>query len=114
MIIGTWQKIASLIDNVALSIGGISLCKVRHVKCLGVTIDENLMCKKHVDNVIKKVSIGMGLLRRTRNFLTEKQLITIYHSIIEYHSIIGQFVLLAGPIILLGLLTCSKNLGCRL
>ena len=27
----------------------------------------------------------MGLLRRTRNFLTEKQLITIYHSIIEPH-----------------------------
>ena len=85
MIIGTRQKIASLIEDVALSIGGISLCKVRHVKCLGVTIDENLTWKKHVDNVIKKVSIGMGLLRRTRNFLTEKQLITIYHSIIEPH-----------------------------
>ena len=27
MIIGTRQKIASLIDDVALSIGGISLCK---------------------------------------------------------------------------------------
>jgi hypothetical protein len=37
MIIGTRQKIASLIDDVVLSIGGISLCKVRHVKCLGVT-----------------------------------------------------------------------------
>ena len=85
MIIGTRQKISSLIDDVALSIGGISLCKVRHVKCLGVTIDENLTWKKHVDNVIKKVSIGMGLLCRTRNFLTEKQLITIYHSIIEPH-----------------------------
>jgi hypothetical protein len=29
MIIGTLQKISSLIDDVALSIGGISLCKVR-------------------------------------------------------------------------------------
>jgi hypothetical protein len=42
MIIGTRQNIASLIDDVALSIGGITLCKVRHVKYLGVTIDENL------------------------------------------------------------------------
>ena len=63
MIIGTRQKIASLSDDVVLSIGGISLCKVRHVKCLGVTIDENLTWKKRVDNV--------------RNFLTEKKLITI-------------------------------------
>jgi hypothetical protein len=77
MTIGTRQKIASLIDDFALAIGSISLCKLRHVKCLGVTIDENLTWKKHVDNVIKKVSIGMGLLRRNRNFLTEKQLITI-------------------------------------
>jgi hypothetical protein len=37
-----------------------------------LTIDENLTWKYHVDNITKKVSSGIGALKRMRDFISQK------------------------------------------
>ena len=46
---------ASFEGNVDLSVGGYSLKRVQHTKCLGVHIDENLTWSEHVNHILKKV-----------------------------------------------------------
>jgi hypothetical protein len=52
-------------------------------KSLGLTIDENLTWKYHVDNITKKVSSGIGALKRMRDFITSETAIRVYRSLVE-------------------------------
>ena len=69
MVVGSKQRINSLVGDLTLSLNDISLRKVKSTKCLGVTIDEFLTWAEHIDNVIKKLAIGISLLRRNRKVL---------------------------------------------
>ena len=40
------------------------------IELLGITIDNQLKCKKHIDNLCRKASYKIHALRRIRNFLT--------------------------------------------
>ena len=37
---------------------------------LGVDVDENLSWNVHIDNIAKKIASGIGILRRSRPFVT--------------------------------------------
>ena len=52
MVVGSKQRINSLVGDLTLSLNDISLRKVKCTKCLGVTIDEFLTWAEHIDNVI--------------------------------------------------------------
>ena len=45
---------------------------------IGVTIDEFLTWAEHIDNVIKKLAIGISLLRRNRKVLKKCDLMNVY------------------------------------
>ena len=60
----------------------IFLTLVDQYKYLGVIIDCNLRWQEHVDNLCKRISMKLAVLRRIKPFLPKKSLITVYNSTI--------------------------------
>ena len=56
--------------------------KVTHSKFLGVTIDNKLSWKIHIDNISKKVSRNIGILNRLKFQLPFSSLHTLYSSLV--------------------------------
>lgn len=70
-------------DNVdILNVGGHNVVRSEHVQFLGVTIDEHLSWKPHLESVCTKVSRGVGVICRLRYFLPDAILKTLYTSIV--------------------------------
>ena len=59
------------------------------IKFLGVFFDPALNFKFHISTLISKISRALFMLRRCKNFLTEKSLKTLYYSLIHCHLIYG-------------------------
>ena len=83
MVIGSRQRVASLEEDIALSLLDTELEKVNSVKCLGLDIDEYLTWDNHMLSIRQKVTRNLGVLRRVKPFLKTENLIVIYRSIIE-------------------------------
>ena len=62
-----------------VSVNNKRINRVLKSKSLGLTIDENLTWKYHVHNITKKVSSGIGALKRMRDFIT-----TVYSSLPKF------------------------------
>ena len=82
MVIGSRQRVASLEEDIALSLLDTESEKVNFVKCLGVDIDE-LPWDNHMLSMRQKVTRNLGVLRGVKPFLKTENLIVIYRSIIE-------------------------------
>ena len=54
-------------------------------KFLGIFVDERLTFKTHIDKVCKKVSSGIGIIKKLRNFIAPNILLKIYNAIIYPH-----------------------------
>ena len=52
---------------------------------LGVTIDDNLDWGSHIEKIIKKVSSGIGAIKRLRHLVPEATLQLIYQALIHPH-----------------------------
>ena len=63
-------------------IDGIKIEEVRKTKFLGVVIDNKLSWKDHVTHVASKVSRGLGMIIKARNYLNTKGLITLYYTFV--------------------------------
>ena len=83
MLIGSRQRITTEKEVLNLSVNGITLQQVKNAKCFGITFDENLTRESHLTNVIRKVSAGIGTLRRIKKIVPRKHLISVYKTIIE-------------------------------
>ena len=62
--------------------------KIKHVKCtkfLGITIDEHLDWKIHVDNLSNKIARNVGMLNKLKHFLPDYIMKTLYSSLIASH-----------------------------
>ena len=62
--------------------------KIKHVKCtkfLGITIDEHLAWKIHVDNLSNKIARNVGMLNKLKHFLPDYIMKTLYSSLIASH-----------------------------
>ena len=62
-----------------IMIDGTKIEKVKKTKFLGVIIDNKLSWKGHVAHVASKVSRGMGMIIKARNYLNRKSLLTLYY-----------------------------------
>ena len=70
---GKFQFVVLKIKNIApfrLSINGKSIPCFNKVKLLGVTIDNELKSKKHIEDLCTKTSYKLHALRRIRGYLT--------------------------------------------
>ena len=59
--------------------------QVYYSRLLGVQIDEKLTWNKHVEDVAKKATSGVGAIRRIRDFVDRKTLISIYNALVRPH-----------------------------
>ena len=51
-------------------------------KYLGVILDSNVTWTQHISNIKNKVSKGIGIMYKARQYLDKKVLLTIYYSYI--------------------------------
>ena len=66
MIIGSRQRISNIITGPKIELGGSVIKRVNKSKTLGIIIDEHLSWNDQIQNVVTKVSKGIGMLRRIR------------------------------------------------
>ena len=83
MLIGSRQKLNSLSAIPALEINGSQLNRVNFIKSLGVLIDENLTWSNHVNAITKKISSGIGSIKRISHYVPPATLHTIYHGLVQ-------------------------------
>ena len=65
LLIGSHHKL-NLDFQPSVKIGYDCIKQVRHSRVRGVEIDEHLFWNKHIENVVKKVTSGIGAIRRIR------------------------------------------------
>ena len=75
------QNVSQFIPD--LEIGGVKIEKVANFNFLGLTINENLSWKPHVDIIANKLSKYLGVLNRLKRYVPQHILKTIYFSIIQ-------------------------------
>jgi len=64
-------------------------------KLLGVYLDNHLSWDEHINNLMKKINFGLLLLYKLRLFLSQKQLLMVYHAFIQSH--VSYACLVWGP-----------------
>ena len=82
ILFGTRQRLEA-VANFYITISGTNVEMVSKFTYLGVTLDEELKWKIHAEDVHKKVSKRLGLLRRIRSTLTLQAAQAVYKCIIE-------------------------------
>ena len=84
--------------------------KVPTVKFLGVTMDEDLTWKPHLQELKKKLASAQGILHRIKDYVPGSALKTLYHSLFESQLTYGITVWGAQPYsTLYELFTLQKN-----
>jgi hypothetical protein len=68
-----------------IEINGTAIERVQTFNFLGITLHENLTWKEHINNVCKKVSRNIGILRRLKSFTPTSTLLLLYKSLILPH-----------------------------
>ena len=68
-----------------LVVGDQQINRSQHVQFIGVTVDEYLSWKEHLDNVCTKVSRSVGVISKLRYFLPQYTLVTLYNAIVMPH-----------------------------
>ena len=85
MLIGSRQKLNNLAVLPALEINGTQLNRVNFTKSLGVLIDENLTWSNHIHAISKKISSGIGSIKRISHCVPPATLQNIYHGLVQSH-----------------------------
>ncbi len=79
-----YQSLAKM-PEMSIHINNEPLYKVTISKYLGMFIDSNLKWDDHINNMIPKISVKIGILRSLRNIVPTDTLIQIYNAIVEPH-----------------------------
>ena len=82
LLIGSRPKLELLSDNFTVKVNIIPIERVTVYKSLGVSIDQNLSWKTHTDEISKKISGGVSVLRRVSQTILFTIRETIYKALI--------------------------------
>ena len=66
-----------------------AIMEKEHIKYLGVYIDYCLNWKEHISIISKKVSRGVGIVCKLKQYLCTKSITTIYYSLVYSHLVYG-------------------------
>ena len=84
MIIGTRQKLITQdLNRINVRVDDTPIKRVQHTKSLGLIIDDNLQWKNHINSICKKISSGIGVLKRVRRFICKDTAEKVYSSLID-------------------------------
>lgn len=91
MLIGSRSKLELLL---AISINNVPIERVTVYKFLGISTDENLSSKTHIDEISKKISAGLSLF--VLRHVTANTRETMYKALImpyfDYSSCVGGYM----------------------
>ena len=82
MLVGSNQKLVRIDSTVIIVIDNTKVKRVKLGKLLGVFLDENLSWGAHIKSISKKISSGIGALKRIRPYVPLSLLETIYKFIV--------------------------------
>ena len=68
-----------------IKLGGVSLKQTNSVKYLGVTIDNKLNWKPHIESLEKKLSTACALICKLRYLVDRKCLVQYYYAHVYSH-----------------------------
>ena len=68
--------------DIDIIINNSKITRTPTVKYLGIIIDENLKFDAHINTLASKISKNIGIMSRVRYFLSSKQLLLLYNSLI--------------------------------
>ena len=83
MLIGYRQRLSTVTVSPTLAINDFRVTRVATAKSLGVTIDDNLDWGSHMENIITKVSSGIGAIKRVSHLVPQATLQLIYQALIH-------------------------------
>ena len=67
--------------NFEINVNDQSLSRVGSYGYLGIEVDETLSWQIQVDTMVKKVSAGLGVLKKVRNLVPRQTLVRIYEAL---------------------------------
>ena len=85
MLIGPRQRLSIVTVSPTLATNNFRVTQVATAKSLAVNIDHNLDCGSHITKIIKKVSSGIGAIKRVRHLVPQATLHLIYQALIHPH-----------------------------
>ena len=62
--------------------GNTTLERVKYIKYLGVTLDENFSWSQHITNLTSKLASSVGIISKLRYYVDTKILIQVYHALV--------------------------------
>ena len=80
-----------------LAIGTKSIKQVRSTKFLGTWLDDQLNWKMHITKLVTRLKCGLGMLQRSKNFLTMRAMKLLYYG--QVHSHLCYAVSVWGPML---------------
>ena len=85
ILIGSRHNINNILATPKVFVGDIPIKRVRETKALGIYIDEFLSWEKHIDKIAKKVSSGIGAIRKLKPCVDRNTLICAYNALVLPH-----------------------------
>ena len=86
MFIGSRQRLSNTANHsINIHIEGQQINRVCHSRSLGIHIDQHLSWTRHVNEIARVVSSGIGALKRLRSFICEDSAILLYRALIELY-----------------------------
>ena len=85
ILIGSAHKLNNLVTQPDLKINHKKIKQVCNATVLGVELDDKLSWNRHIDKVAKKVTSGIGAIRKIRDCVDRDTLISIYNALINPH-----------------------------
>ena len=110
LLIGSNHRLRNLINQPNIKIDQDKIKQVHYSRLLGVQIDEKLTWNKHVEEVAKKATSGVGAIRRIRDFVDRETLISIYNALVRPHF---EYCSEVWDTLGIGLSTCLQKLQNR-
>ena len=84
MVFASRQRLPTFNDHdLSVTVNNEPVRQVKYTKSLGVFLDENLTWRKHVEDIVRKVSSGIGALKRIRGLIDQETAIKAYQGFIE-------------------------------
>ena len=80
VIIGSRQRLNAQCEEIDICIDDKTIKRVDNTKSLGLTIDAQISWSKHVDEICKKASSAIGVLKRVRPFIPTDIAVQIYNA----------------------------------
>ena len=88
MIIGTPHRLNQLNENpestpYIITVDGGEVKRTKCVRYLGMTVNDELTWRQHIDYISSKITRNIGIVKRIRRFIPTDSLLLLYHTLIE-------------------------------